>query len=90
MNLKGVHMASKTTIDRFHHRRYLIFALAVLTPIFIYGPLALADQHQAPKMVLKERDFDFGEVRQGKTITHSFEVRNQGDVILTIKKINPG
>ena len=41
-------------------------------------------------MVLKEQDFDFGEVKQGEVITHTFKVLNQGDEMLTIEKVNPG
>ena len=71
-------------------RKFWLFGLTILALILMCGHFALADQDGAPKMVLKERDFDFGEVKGGEVITHTFEVLNQGDQILTIEKINPG
>ena len=41
-------------------------------------------------MVLKEREFDFGEVKEGEVIEHSFSVFNQGDAPLEIVRVKPG
>jgi hypothetical protein len=41
-------------------------------------------------MVLKEREFDFKDVKEGKIIRHTFQVLNQGDKALEIKKVAPG
>jgi hypothetical protein len=41
-------------------------------------------------MVLKERAFDFKEVREGEVISHVFEVRNEGDQVLEIIRVRPG
>lgn len=71
-------------------KKYRLFGLAILTLILTSGHFALADQGRAPKIVLKEQDFDFGEVKQGETIVHTFEVLNQGQVMLIIEKVNPG
>ena len=54
------------------------------------GHSDVADQGHGPKMVLKEQDFDFGEVEQGEVITHTFNVLNQGEETLKIEKVNPG
>ena len=42
-----------------------------------------------PLLVIKERSFDFKEVRQGATVEHTFQVRNKGDEVLEIKKLKP-
>jgi len=44
---------------------------------------------RTPRLVLQERDFDFGKVKQRSRITHIFTLLNQGDGILEIKKISP-
>lgn len=74
----------------FYRRKYWLFGLTILALILICGHFALAEQDGAPKMVLKEQNFDFGEVKEGEVITHTFEVLNQGDEMLTIEKVNPG
>ena len=74
----------------FYWRKYWLFGLTILALMLMCGHFALADQAGAAKMVLKERNFDFGEVKEGEVITHTFEVLNQGDEMLTIEKVNPG
>lgn len=59
-----------------------------LFPFCVYSPLA--QESRGPKMVLKERVFDFEEVNEGEVIEHTFKVLNQGDETLRIKKVNPG
>lgn len=72
-------------------RKSWLFSLALGTLILIFSSLAPAQQRVAgPKMVIKERDFDFGEVREGAVITHSFKILNSGNETLTIVKVNPG
>ena len=73
----------------FYRRKYWLFGLTILALILICGHFALAEQDGAPKMVLKEQNFDFGEVKEGE-VTHTFEVLNQGYEMLTIEKVNPG
>ena len=74
----------------FYRRKCWLLGWTILALILIYGHFAQADQVRAPKMVLKEQNFDFGEVEEGKVITHTFKVFNQGDEMLTIEKVNPG
>ena len=75
---------------QFYMRKYWLFGLTILALLLMCGDFALANQDGAPKMVLKEQDFDFGEVKGEGVITHTFEVLNQGDEMLTIEKISPG
>ena len=76
----------------FCRKKYWLFGATILALILMCGSghSDVADQGRAPKMVLKEQGFDFGEVKQGEVITHTFEVLNQGNEILKIKKVNPG
>jgi hypothetical protein len=75
--------------QRFCRKKHRVFELTVLLLLLISADFAVADKNRAPKMVIKEQEFNFGQVQQGETITHTFEVLNQGDEILTIKRINP-
>lgn len=74
----------------FCQKKYWLFGLTILTLVLTFDQIALAGQDAAPKMLLKEQDFDFGEVKEGKVITHTFEVLNKGDEMLIIEKVNPG
>jgi len=49
-----------------------------------------AQEIKGPKMVFKEREFDFNDVKEGKVIRHTFQVLNQGDETLEIKKVAHG
>ncbi|MBW2029109.1 MAG: DUF1573 domain-containing protein [Deltaproteobacteria bacterium] len=59
---------------------------------FLFLVLASASAAKAgtgPKMVIKERTYEYGEVRQGQTIEHQFKVKNEGDEALKIKRVAP-
>lgn len=62
---------------------YVFFLMVLSHP-------ALAQDAHGPKMVLKEREFDFKEVREGEGISHAFAVINQGDEALKIIRVKPG
>ena len=51
---------------------------------------AYSQDKQGPRMVIQEREFDFGQVKQGSRITHSFTILNRGDETLEIQKVSPG
>jgi hypothetical protein len=53
---------------------------AVSTP----SAIALADN----LLSMKETEFDFGKIPQGKPVTHVFEVVNKGNEILKIASVN--
>jgi hypothetical protein len=54
------------------------------------GGFCLAEQSVGPKIIIKERVFDFGEVDEGQVIEHVFQVFNPGDEILEIVNVKPG
>ena len=55
-----------------------------------WGDPGFALDMKGPKMVLKEKVFDYKEVIEGEIIEHSFHIRNKGDQPLKIEKVRPG
>lgn len=41
----------------------------------------------APKLVIQQKLFDFGTVEEGTTVSHAFEISNQGDEDLNIQRV---
>jgi hypothetical protein len=76
------------TAPRFElWERIFVFCLATLLISLVVDARSLAESAQAPKMVLKERIFDFKQVYEGQTVTHNFLVFNQGDDTLKIERV---
>jgi hypothetical protein len=71
-------------------KKYLLYGIMCVFLIVISGYFALAQEHGGPKMVVKERKFDFGEVKEGEIIEHTFQVLNRGDQTLEIEDVRPG
>ncbi len=65
---------------------FLVGATLLLLPCGAIG----AEQPNGPKMVMKELEYDFKEVKEGDLIEHVFHVLNQGDQVLEIKEVRPG
>jgi hypothetical protein len=57
---------------------FLIFLLVF--PLISYAQPAISFDSQS---------YDFGEVSQGKSVEHTFQVSNEGDTELIIQKIVP-
>lgn len=71
-------------------KRWPVRTVCIIALFFLYAFPAYAQGGQGPKMVLKERVFDFKEVKEGEVIEHTFIVLNQGKETLEIKKVEPG
>jgi hypothetical protein len=75
-------------------KRYMknsVFRIFFVMLIFVIIPFsAYSQDKQGPRLVIEEREFDFGQVKQGSRITHNFTILNRGDEILEIKKVSPG
>ena len=85
-----VNMAKLKQLKEKPMRRYRLLAMICIALFSLCAYASLAQEAGGPKMILKERLFDFGEVKEGKIIRHTFEVLNQGDEILNIEKVTPG
>jgi hypothetical protein len=66
-----------------------LITIALVLTVFLWS-LSWAGEVQAPRMVLDEVQHDAGVVRQGESIEHAFEVRNEGNKPLEIRKVSPG
>lgn len=64
-------------IERVKMFKYLLLITLILSVTF-YAQMA------QPKLVLKESSFDFGNIKQGKTVSHTFVVSNKGEALLKI------
>jgi hypothetical protein len=53
----------------------------------VVGHAQGAPSGAAPKIVITKTEFDAGEVKEGPTITHKFEFRNEGTAPLEIKNV---
>ena len=45
---------------------------------------------KSPKLVIASTEHNFGEVKAGEVLTHSFVVKNEGTADLEIKNVVPG
>ncbi len=64
-----------------------------LVLIFLFafcGHPDMSEGAPGPKMSIKERAFNFGDVKEGDIIEHTFTVVNEGDAELEIKAVKPG
>lgn len=48
-----------------------------------------AVDRQGPRISVKDSNFNFGTVRQGTQPEHIFEIKNVGDEILVIERVQP-
>jgi hypothetical protein len=63
---------------------YLILAFLVMT---LTGSFLLA-QNARPKVVFKEKEWDFGHIKQGEVVTHEFIFRNEGNAPLKVSRVS--
>jgi hypothetical protein len=52
--------------------------------------VAAAGELRAPRIVLPEPKHDFGAVPAGRTAEHVFEIRNGGEAVLEVRKVESG
>jgi hypothetical protein len=43
-----------------------------------------------PRMLMEERAFDFGEVKEGEIVSHTFRILNRGDQPLEVVNVKRG
>ncbi len=48
-----------------------------------------AGDRQGPRIYVKESNFDFGTVSPGSQPEHIFEIKNVGDEVLDIQRVQP-
>lgn len=64
-------------------------ALVSLAAIFAAAGsgTVFSQDHKSPRIEIKEERFDFGRVTQGEQAVHVFEIRNAGNDVLEVQKV---
>lgn len=62
--------------------------------ILIFAAVAIASagsagERQGPRIYVKDARFDFGTVSPGSQPEHIFEIKNVGDEVLDIQRVQP-
>ncbi|MFC1868766.1 OS_HP3 family (seleno)protein, partial [Thermodesulfobacteriota bacterium] len=65
---------------------FLVILILLVIPWSVYPQTS----KQVPRLILKELEFDFGNVKEGSRISHDFTVINQGEAVLEIREVSPG
>ncbi len=82
---------SKGKIQKSHSiRRSLPVAVFVAYLLLSFFNAIQAQEIRAPKLSLSDDMFDFKEVIEGETITHSFRIQNKGNDTLKVLRVSPG
>lgn len=67
--------------------RYAVIVCFAAVVLFVWEGNAEAGEQEASKLVCPETVYDFGSRLSTNTISHTFEIRNEGSASLEIKKI---
>ena len=71
-------------------KRLLLAELILALLAVFFSPPAWAQKMREPKLLLKQTVFDFNEVTEGSTLSHTFSVINNGNETLKILRVKPG
>jgi hypothetical protein len=63
--------------------------LAILVLVLTMHTTAIAAERQGPRIYVQEGQFDLGTVDQGSVPEHIFEIKNLGDEVLEIGRVQP-
>jgi len=63
--------------------------LAAVGVLLLVTAAVAAGAQQGPRISVAEPRYDFGEIAAGTVLEHVFEIRNTGDGVLEIGKIEP-
>lgn len=62
--------------------------LTILSLLFLLTVIALA-QDKAPKLVVETFEHNFGKVKEGVKVAHTFTLKNEGTANLLIEGVAP-
>ncbi len=68
-------------------KRVLLLVILIMAACGAGGRMLPAQEHKGPKIEVKEELYDAGKVVQGEPVVHVFGIRNTGDEILEIQKV---
>ncbi len=66
----------------------LVIAALALTLMLVSGAFGQSSS-AVPRLVLTETEHNFGEVKEGIMLSHTFKVKNEGRAELLIKSVVP-
>jgi hypothetical protein len=72
------------------NRRSWGISLAIWWSLAATCLAAPEEEIAGPRLVMKERFFNFQEVGEGEFVEHTFMVSNSGSETLVIKEVKPG
>ena len=64
--------------------------MGILLCLCLSLTVAGAEESKGPRLVVKEKSFDAGEINEGQDLEHEFIVSNGGDSVLKIEQVKPG
>ena len=70
-------------------KRQSLFALAVVLLLVSAARAQNSAAEPAPKLVIKEKGHNLGEVKKGVQAQHTFVFKNEGKADLVIKNVAP-
>jgi ABC-type transporter MlaC component len=62
--------------------------LTLFSLLLLLAATAFA-QDKAPKLVIESVDHDFGKIKEGVKVTHTFKLKNEGTANLMIEGVAP-
>ena len=69
--------------------KIVLCAVAVVSLLAAATYAQAAKAEDAPKLVIKQTEHNFGEVKKGEIAQHAFVVKNEGKADLEIKNVAP-
>ena len=67
--------------------RIKIVCFVALSVLFLISLTQAKKTHSNPFSEIKERSFDFGQVKEGAILEHTFSIRNKGDKVLQVDRV---
>jgi hypothetical protein len=87
---EGVEEHTGEEAMRFPKRRWCSGLLWVLAGLSIAVSSRAFSQSAEPALIIPSPSYDMGAVWEGETISHAFEVKNEGTAKLEILEVKPG
>lgn len=80
-------MTNRKTTRRLTTAISLLLLTAAL-PFVVFGQNGDA-KPAAPKLVIEEYEYNFGKVKEGEEVSHTFKIKNEGAAELIIHNVSP-
>ena len=71
-------------------KKLFVIAMGLFFSVTFLEGIVLCRNDRGPRMVIKEREVDFKEVKEGVTLKHVFIIGNTGNEPLKIISVRPG